>query len=164
MKNCLISSILECPSLRVVLKNDVLRKQGTRQGTYKYLGIINGRDSWKKDDQVIWYYPKYKDWHIGSLNSIGTDRRGIASRGDSKDTKIFNVPKYKWKYFSRGDWKNIKSGDISVTCVKGKISRNIIWSRNTLLFLSKDLVTYLIILPMWRLYGTFKRYLLKILQ
>ena len=42
--------------------------------------------------------------------------------------------------------------------------RSIRLSASTLMFLSKDLVAYLIILPMWGLYGTFNRDLLKILQ
>ena len=118
-----MSSISECPSLQVALKNDVLRKHRNLQGTYELLGTVNRRDTWRKGTQAIWYYPEDKHWHIGPLNDIDTGKRGITSSGNQENTEIFNVPNYLWKYYTGSYFKSIKSGDISVRCVKGKISK-----------------------------------------
>ena len=114
------TSISECSTLKVELKNDVLSKQGSRQGIYEFNGIVNGRNSWKTSDQAIWYYPDFKDWAIGSLNDIGTGFRGITSVGN-QDIELFKIPNNKWKYWD-GEWKEIKSGDITINCVTGKTS------------------------------------------
>ena len=113
----LIFSITGCPNVKVILKNDVLRKQGSLQGTYKLLGEVNGRDTWRKGTQAIWYYPEDKHWHIGPLEDIDTGKRGITSSGNQENTEIFNVPDYQWQYNTGSYFNNIKSGDISVKCV-----------------------------------------------
>ena len=122
---CLIAG---CPNLQVILKNDVLRKQGSLQGTYKLLGEVNGRDTWRKGTQAIWYYPNFTDWAIGALDSIGTNLRGIASAAN-EDTELFNVPNNKWQYWD-SEWKQIENGDITISCLTGKNSRKKIIMHN----------------------------------
>ena len=60
---------------------------------------------------------------IDPLEDIDTGKRGITSSGNQENTDIFNVPKYLWKYDTGSYFKSIKSGDISVRCVKGKINK-----------------------------------------
>ena len=115
-------SISECSNLQVILKDDILSKQGSRQGVYEFNEIVNGRNSWKTSSQAIWYIPEFKDWAIGPLSGIGTKLRGITSVADL-DTKVFNVPNNKWYYWD-SEWKVIKSGDITINCFKGKNRHN----------------------------------------
>ena len=109
----------------MILRNDVLSKQGVRQGYYHYNGIVNGRHSWKSADQAIWFIPEFKSWGIGPLDSIGKNGIWITSSGN-KDESLFNVPSNKWQYadLDNNEWKEIKSGDISIICVKGNKAKS----------------------------------------
>ena len=103
-----------------------MRKQWSRQGIYQYNGIVNRKHSWKSEDQAIWFYPEFKDWAIGSLVDIGTNFRGITSAYD-QDIGLLNVPNNKWKYWDgeKGEWKDVKSGDLTFSCISGKIAKNV---------------------------------------
>ena len=113
-------TISECPTLELILRNDVLSKQGGRQGYYHYNGLVNGRHSWKSADQAIWYIPEVKSWGIGPLKIIGESGFWITS-SSYKDESLFSVPSDKWQYadIENNKWIDIKSGDISIICVKG---------------------------------------------
>ena len=115
--------ISECPILKLILRNDVLSKQGGRQGYYHYNGIVNERDSWTSADQAIWFIPEFKAWGIGPLNGIGKNGIWITSN-NNKNEGLFNVPSNKWQYVDNGKWKDMKSGDISIKCVKGNKAKS----------------------------------------
>ena len=117
-----------CLTLQVVLKNDVLSKQGDKQGIYEFNAIVNGRHCWRSSDQAIWYYPDFMEWAIGPLDYIGTNLRGIAS-APNEDTELFNVPNNKWSYWD-SQWKQIENGDITISCLTGKNSRKKIIMHN----------------------------------
>ena len=119
-----IITFSECLNLQLILNDDVLSKQGNRQGIYQYNGIVNGKPSWKSEDQAIWFYPEYEDWAIGPLKDIGTGVSGISSVYD-EDIGILDVPINKWRYYDEGDWKDVKSGDLTFSCISGKIAKNV---------------------------------------
>ena len=71
-------SILGCDNLQVILKNDVLIKQGSLQGTYQKAQWINRKSSWKTSSRAVWFIPEYSIWVIGKLENIGTSYYEIA--------------------------------------------------------------------------------------
>ena len=89
-----------------------------RQGIFQYNGIVNERNSWKSEDQAIWFYPRFNDWAIGSLSDLGTNYRGIATF-DDQVMGLFKVPNNKWMYWDgyNSDWVDVESSDITFTCL-----------------------------------------------
>ena len=110
------SLIPVCQSVEVVLRNEVLSKKGSLQGSYQLGDWVNGKPSWKTATNAIWFYPEFEDWAIGPLNYIGTNRRWITSVLDNQD--LFDVANNAWKYWD-GEWKSIKNGDIEINCDTG---------------------------------------------
>ena len=112
------SSFLDCQYLQVDLKNDVLSKQNLGQGTYEGYQVINGRRSWKKASQAIWFVPQFNYWAIGNFDDIGTTKCGIASK---RDYNKIDDPSNEWEYWNNEDvkWTAIPIGDIIMNC-KGK--------------------------------------------
>ena len=111
--------IPDCQKLQVILKNDVLSKQGHYQGTYQINKIVNGRLSWNSASKAIWYCPADNSWCIGPLNLIGSNRCVITSWDGEGDKTPYQVPNEKWEYSDNG-WKNVPSGDVVINCVQGK--------------------------------------------
>ena len=120
-----IITFSECLNLQLILNDDVLSKQESRQGIYQYNGIVNGNPSWKSEDHAIWFYPVYKEWVIGLLEDIGTAIISGISSAYSQDIGILDVPNNKWIYDDGGDWKDVKSGDLTLRCISGKIAKNV---------------------------------------
>ena len=109
----------DCQNLQVILKNDILGKQGNLQGVYQINEIVNGKLSWKSASNAIWFYPGNNTWCIGSLNFIGSGYCGITTWVDEGDKTPDQVPNEKWKYSYDG-WKSVQSGDIIINSVQGK--------------------------------------------
>ena len=62
----------ECKNVKVILNNDVLQTQSSRQGIYeKSSDLVNGKTSWTSDSQAIWYVSDLDFWCIGALDAIG---------------------------------------------------------------------------------------------
>ena len=103
------------------MKNEVLLKQGTRQGRYERSTDINERPSWihTTKSEAIWYIPKWEKWAIGSFSDIGTDIRGIS--GHMRDAPSLPYETKSWEYYTESDGfeKESAVGDISVQCVAG---------------------------------------------
>ena len=97
-------------------------KQSSKQGTYEFSETINGKSTWKSATQAIWYYPRYKDWFIGSISKIGTTTAGIHSVADTDYDCPQQVPKDKWKFYDGTFWQTFSSNDINFHCAgKGKL-------------------------------------------
>ena len=108
----------DCQYLQVDLKNDVLSKQILGQGTYESYKVINGRRSWKKASQAIWFVSRFSYWAIGNFDDIGTTKCGIAS---TRAYYKIDDPNNEWEYWNKEDvkWTAIPNGDIIMNC-KGK--------------------------------------------
>ena len=112
--------IPDCQKLQVILKNDVLSKQGRYQGTYQINKIVNGRLSWKSAFNAIWYLPASYCWAFGSLDKIGGNLCGIISWSGEGVKTPDQVPNEKWIYLD-DEWKSVPSGDVVINCVQGKV-------------------------------------------
>ena len=113
--------IPDCQKLQVILKNDVLSKQGSHQGTYQINKIVNGRLSWKSVTNAIWYCPADNSWSIGSLDLIGSIHCGIALWAGEGVKTPDQVPDETWKYFADGGcFHPGLSGDVVINSVQGK--------------------------------------------
>ena len=102
------------------MKNDVLLKQGTRQGRYERSTDINERPSWihTTKSEAIWYVPQWKKWAIGSLSDRGTTIRGIS--GYMEDAPSLPYETISWEYWTGSSFKKESAiGDTSVQCVVG---------------------------------------------
>ena len=73
-------------------------------------------DYWIKNDKTkaIWYYAKYKEWSIGSIEYLGTQWRGVAAEHTSASCPTQNTNR--WHFYDGTTWKpNLKS-HIHVQC------------------------------------------------
>ena len=95
-------------------------KHGILQGYFHYNDRVNGKSSWRAVpvDEAIWFIPEFKAWGIGPLKDIGKNGVWITSINNESES-LFNVPSSKWQYADNNEWKDIKSGDISINCAKG---------------------------------------------
>ena len=120
---------LECPSIEVILKNEVLASKKSLQGIYEFSAYY-GTASWKTNSHAIWYKPSFKYWAIGDLKDIGTMVRDITSTANRSDKTPSDVPNDEWHYHDDDVWKKPKqSGDIIVKCVN---SQELLYSKGTI--------------------------------
>ena len=73
--------------MQVILKNDILSKQGSLQGTYQKAQWVNRKSSWKTASKAVWFIPEHSTWAIGRLENIGTTYYEIAFT-TSQGTKV----------------------------------------------------------------------------
>ena len=109
------SCFLGCSSaVRITLKNDIREYQGGRAGTYERSTDVNGKPSYMKDDDAIWYDRK-DHWVIGSVKNLGDSVGGIKAKDDFEGlTDENNV----WNY-ADDEWKPAGTNDITVECTSG---------------------------------------------
>ena len=66
-----------CPTLNVLLENDVKAYQGSREGVYTLQGFSNEMDYWfdAEGEHALWYSTTGSsyDWNIGFLADLGSD-------------------------------------------------------------------------------------------
>ena len=95
------------------MNNDIKEEQGSRAGRYERSSDVNGKPSYRNDDNAIWHYGENK-WMIGSIDNLGSTTGGIYAvdnLGGLTDEKN------EWKYWDNG-WKTGKN-DITVECISG---------------------------------------------
>ena len=110
-----------CPSLRVILKNNVLASHILKPGTYNLSSTINGKPSWTSESQAIWFIPQWNQWAIGPIDSLGTTTRGIRSSQYSKDPQ--NVVSWDYSDMESGWWS--ADDDIIVECISIGMYNNV---------------------------------------
>ena len=103
-------SIACCQTINIVLGGDVKTIQGIYEGLYNYNGTFNERDYWVKvgGEQVLWYYPKWNVWTIGSKEEKGF--KGIYANSDSICP---NNSKNDWQFYDKS-W--ISTDEIVIDC------------------------------------------------
>jgi len=109
-----------CQYLRVILKNNTLASQSSKQGTYNISKTINDKPSWTSESHAIWFIPQWNQWAIGPIDSLGTTNRGIGSSQYNKDPQ--NV--VSWDYLKEGGWLSADD-DIIVKCISFGMYNNV---------------------------------------
>ena len=99
-----------CKTINIVLGGDVKTIQGIYEGLYNYTGTFNDRNYWVKlgGGQVLWYYPKWNGWTVGSKDEKGF--KGIYAYSHSICP---NNSKNNWQFYNNG-W--ISTNDIVLDC------------------------------------------------
>ena len=64
--------------MQVILKNDILSKLRSFQGTYQKAQRVNRKSSWKTASKAVWFIPEHSTWVIGRLENFGTTYYEIA--------------------------------------------------------------------------------------
>ena len=97
------------------LTNSFAGTQKNLVGEYTYKGIVNHKPYWIKNDKTnaIWY-SKFKEWSIGSILTLGTNGRGIATEHTSANCPTQN--QNRWHYFNGVKWKSDLKSHIHVHC------------------------------------------------
>ena len=97
------------------LTNSFAGTQKNLVGEYTYKGIVNHKPYWIKNDKTnaIWY-SKFKEWSIGSILTLGTKWRGIATEHTSANCPTQN--QNRWHYFNGVKWKSDLKSHIHVHC------------------------------------------------
>ena len=85
-------------------------------GEYTYKGNVNGKNYWIKNDgkQAMWYFPKYNEWCVGSIQYLGTNWRGISAGQTSAKCPTQN--RKRWSYFNGIGWKTELKPHIQIHC------------------------------------------------
>ena len=113
-----------CETLSVTFQNDVLNFQKEFRGIYHLSKLVNGKPSFIRNKQAIWYMPagtylKYNEWVFGNVKSMEflnpvINLRTFDSQGDQDLT---NVPSKKWKYIRYKKWRDVLTeNDVSIKC------------------------------------------------
>ena len=128
--------------MKLELKNNALKAQGTMQGTYNQLSsTINGRPLWtltlswfentnitignssssrKELNLGIWYLPESKKWTLGGLKDFEKGpflRGGIVSKNIEPHNNPQNIEH--WEYFDGGYKSPTDINDIILECIDG---------------------------------------------
>ena len=114
------TSLLPCKTVSVMLKSSALTNKitGIYHGIYMESEVINGKSSWKYNDNAIWYLPNENNWLIGPSNWIGEDAAYIHASNTFEGLTDY---RNQWKYWGGSSWKlSSDSEDVTVTC-KDKI-------------------------------------------
>ena len=123
--NFVFSLIACCPTLNVLLENDVKDKQGKYKGVYTFQGFNNGMDYWvdTEGENAIWYKPFSSGsgyyWQIGTLANLGSNTVAIYSSSNTLEKKCPNNEGYvwNWMYFSHTTNSFVETNDVYIKCV-----------------------------------------------
>ena len=106
-----------CSEINIVLADEVLQNQDSKQGEYKIEDdLVNARNHWTSLDgnQALWYDSLVNNkWMIGKSSNRGSSTAGIFSAYDSVCP---NQNKMKHKYWNGSSWLLAPKNSISITC------------------------------------------------
>ena len=111
-----VFTLLPCSTVSVVLKYDALTNilTGKYEGIYQESQPVNGKPSWKNEDNAIWYLKSENNWLIGPLKWIGHDAAYIHASNSFEGLTDY---RNQWKYWDGSSWKvSSDSNDVTVTC------------------------------------------------
>ena len=91
----------------ITLDGDAKLLQGGKEGYYILTStLVNGKQNWinvqSSKTFAIWYDIEYKNWKIGSYESLGTSTSSLKSTNDVNSPKDATTWKY-WNY-DDGEW------------------------------------------------------------
>ena len=96
------------------MENKALDTVGGQQGIFSKSENFNGKPSWKSSNyQAIWYMA-YKQWLIGSIDGIGSNKGLLYAESETEEP---NDNSNEWNYWDGSDWIPSSSKDVSVRCI-----------------------------------------------
>ena len=109
-----------CPTLNVMLTNDVKNHQGSFEGVYTFHGYSNEVEYWVDagGQNAIWYKASGSTcyWLIGYLHDLGTMSTGIFSQSNTLEKKCPNNEGYVWNWNFWNDNFWITTNDVDIKC------------------------------------------------
>ena len=120
----MFSLIACCPTLNILLENDVKNEVSYLEGVYTFQGFSNGMDYWVHSDgqYAIWYLEIYSmsilkcHWIVGLLSKLGSSSAIMYSLGTALEKKCPNEGNVSnWEYFSSNSV--VETNDVDIKCV-----------------------------------------------
>ena len=116
----MFSLIVCCPTLNILLENDVKNEVYFLEGFYTFQGFSNGMDYWVHSDGqfAIWYLElnSLDHWIVGSLSLLGSADVLMYSLGTTLEKKCPNEGNvWNWKYVSSNSF--VETNDVDLKCV-----------------------------------------------
>ena len=122
----MFSLIACCPTLNILLENDVKNEVSYLEGVYTFQGFSNGMDYWVHSDgqYVIWYSEKYSldTWIVGLLSKLGSldDPPYMYSWGNTLEKKCPNNDEgnvWNWMFADYTTYSYVETNDVYIECV-----------------------------------------------
>ena len=121
----MFSLIACCPTLNILLENDVKNAVSYLEGVYTFQGFSNGMDYWVHSDGqfAIWYMEmnSLDTWVIGFLSKLGSlELVYMYSWGNTLEKKCPNNDEgnvWNWMFFDYTTYSNVETNDVDIKCV-----------------------------------------------
>ena len=122
----MFSLIACCPTLNILLENDVKNAVSYLEGVYTFQGFSNGMDYWVHPDGqfAIWYLEinSLDHWIVGLLSKLGSsdDPPYMYSWGNTLEKKCPNNDEgnvWNWMFFDYTTYSNVETNDVDIKCV-----------------------------------------------
>ena len=120
----MFSLIACCPTLNILLENDVKNEVSYLEGVYTFQGFSNGMDYWVHSDGqfAIWYLEMYSQWVIELLSKLGSsnDPPYMYSWGNTLEKKCPNNDEgnvWNWMFFDYNTYSYVETNDVDIKCV-----------------------------------------------
>ena len=120
----MFSLIACCPTLNILLENDVKNEVSHLEGVYTFQGFSNGMDYWVHSDGqfAIWYLEMYSQWVIELLSKLGSsnDPPYMYSWGNTLEKKCPNNDEgnvWNWMFFDYTTYSYVETNDVDIKCV-----------------------------------------------
>ena len=120
----MFSLIACCPTLNILLENDVKNAVSYLEGVYTFQGFSNGMDYWVHSDGqfAIWYLEMYSQWVIELLSKLGSsnDPPYMYSWGNTLEKKCPNNDEgnvWNWMFFDYTTYSYVETNDVDIKCV-----------------------------------------------
>ena len=119
----MFSLIACCPTLNILLENDVKNEVYFLEGVYTFQGFSNGMDYWVDDEgeHALWYLSSASNyyWLFDHLDVLGSFTAAIYSSSNTLEKKCPNNEGYvwNWMYFSHTTNSFVETNDVYIKCV-----------------------------------------------
>ena len=113
-----------CPTLNILLENDVKNELYFLEGVYTFQGFSNGMDYWVHADGqfAIWYLEMYSldHWIVGPLSRLGLPDAYMYSWRNTLEKKCLNNNEgnvWNWMFLDFTTYSYVETNDVYIKCV-----------------------------------------------
>ena len=112
----LFSLLACCPTLNILLTNDVEDSWGNYEGVYTFQGFNDGKDFWvdTEGDIALWYRSAAYAWVISPISYIGNS--GPIYSSSDHNMNCPNNEGYVWNWKFHNGQSYIATNDINIKC------------------------------------------------